>query len=179
MKKIILFAALLFSGFSVAQAQLAKTDNVNLTVKLNAFQSLIVNSGQKNILLEYKDATDFSKGVSSEVQTDHLTVVAAGGFVVNVKADDLKSGVNTIEASTIKIQAAKGTKELAGVSYPEISLKNTDQALITTSTGGTGTGKTFNVTYKGADKDAYVVKHINGEAPTVYTTVVTYTIAAK
>lgn len=180
MKKIFLFAAFIFSTISIASAQLGETDDVNLTVKLNAFQSLIVNSSQKNIVLEYKDAADYWGGVSSGVQADHLTVVAAGGFVVNVKAEDLKSGEqHTIPASSIKVEAAKGSKELSGATYTNLSLKNTEQTLIASTSGGTGTGKTFNVTYTGAGEDEYVVKHVNGEQPTVYTTVVTYTIAAQ
>lgn len=180
MKKLILFAAILFAGVSVVNAQTA-TDNVTLNVKLNPIQTIVVNSTQKNIDLEYKTTVNYGEGVSS-LQADHLNIYSTGAFIVQVASnvDDIKrvNGAETISASTIKVKAEEGsTNPLAGQTMAEVNLSTTAANLINSGTGGVN--KNFNITYSGLDADGYVNSYFNDENPTVYTTTVTYTIAAQ
>jgi len=187
MKKIILTSAIIFATVAASFAQNSteiqqRTDAATLNVKLNAIQTIEVNSAQKSVNLEYKNKNDYKMGVTSE-QQDHLKIYSTGGFFVNVQsdADDIKraNGDETISAATIHVKASAGkTSSLAGAKYGDISLSTTPKdALISSTTGGVD--KNFNITYTGMGGDEYVNKYYNDENPTVYTTVVTYTIAAQ
>lgn len=189
MKKIILFAAILFASVSVAMAQAAvppvvsadASDQVTLNVELHPIQTLFINSTQEKVDLEYKLTTDYSAGVSS-LQEDHLKIYSTGAFIVQVQSatNDIKraGGIETISASTIKVKAELGsTNSLAGQTMAEVALSTTPTNLINSGVGGVD--KNFNITYSGLDLNGYVNNYFNDENPTVYTTTVTYTIAAQ
>lgn len=180
MKKLILFAAILFAGASVVKAQSA-SDGTILNVKLHPIQTIVVNSTQNIVDLEYKLTTDYSGGVSS-LQADHLKIYSTGAFIVQVASatNDIvrANGTETISASTIKVKAEEGTNNsLTGQTMAEVSLSATPTNLINSGTGGVD--KNFNITYSGLDLNGYVNNYYNDENPTVYTTTVTYTIAAQ
>ena len=188
MKKIILFAAILFSAVSVIKADApvapaapAANDNVTLNVKLYAIQTLVVNPQQKIINLEYKDVADYKDGVKS-LQEDHLTIYSTGGFGVTVNtgttAINGKNGKGTITSSTITVTASEGTSNKLAAFYNTISLNTASSANLITSNAG-GVDKNFNITYAGIGNDGYVNSYYKGEGPTVYETIITYTIAAK
>ena len=183
MKKLILFAAILFVGVSVAKAQdVSKltTDEAKLTLKFNRFQQITVDSHQKaNVLLEYKDVDDYKTGVNLD-QGDHLTVNSTGAFTVSVGADDLISEdvkAKTIAASTILITPTKGSKNADNSQFTAntIGTKEKPSTIITSSRGGME--KKYSVNYK-AQGD-YMDNHINGEGVMEYTTTVYYTIVAN
>ena len=187
MKKIILTSAIIFATVVASFAQNStpateiqqRTDATTLNVILNPIQTLVVN--QKNVDLEYKNKDDYANGVTSK-QADHLKVYSTGGFVVTVKSEDnavnRKNGAETISASTIKVEASKGSSNsLDGASYSNVSLSATPTSLISSGTGGVD--KNFNVTYSGMGAYGYVNSYFNDEKPTVYTTTVTYAIVAQ
>ena len=181
MKKVILFAAILFAGVSVVKADEPANNEVKLNVRLNPIQTLFVNSAQTEVNLDYSTVENYSNGVSSE-QEDHLTVYSTGAFIVQVASDvnDIKrvNGDETISASTIKVKAQEGTtNKLTGSTLAEVSLSTTATNLINSGTGGVD--KNFNITYSGLDANGYVNSYFNVENPTVYTTTVTYTISAQ
>ena len=131
--------------------------------------------------LIYTSLKNYSEGVKSD-KDNHLLVSSAGGFVVTVKALDLKNGTeNTIEASTIKVLASKGSiNGLENAIFKdELPLSNDGQELFNSTKGGINKG--VSVTYKGAGGDEYVKNFTGGKdgISAVYTTTVTYTIAPK
>ena len=186
MKKLILFVAILFAGVSVvkAEGEVIGEGDVKVTLTLQPFQSIEIGgtgddgSTGHNVNLVYNDAEDYSKGVTTTM-IDHLKVVAAGGYSVKVKAKTgvfNGSGTDTYDVSNITLTAKANTasEEEDGSS---IGLTKNDQDLIS-SDGGTGTGVTYNVAYKGAGDNQYVVM-LRDNAETIYTTEVTYTIAVQ
>lgn len=182
MKKVILFAAILFAGFSVVNAESpTATDEATLNVRLYPIQTLVVNPAQKNINLDYITVANYNDGVSS-LQEDHLKIYSTGAFIVQVASatNDIvrAGGTESISASTLKVKAEVGSNNpLAGQTMAEVGLSTTPTNLINSGTGGVD--KNFNITYSGLDLNGYVNNYFNDENPTVYTTTVTYTIAAQ
>ena len=182
MKKIILFAALLFSGYSVAQAQVPVQATTELNVILTPIQTITVNTASNNVNLEYATATEYKDGVSSNALEDHLSIISTGAFNVTVKAANLTvdgSGTGKeMAASSIKIKADKGTtNKMAKATLKSFALSTGEQELISSLTGGTN--KTFDVTFTGAKNDLYADNYIVNNALTTYTTTVTYTLSPK
>lgn len=169
-----------FSTFAVAQST-GSSGSVTLSLRLSPIQTLVVNSSQKNIDVVYSDASDYKNGVSSE-QKDHLKIFSTSAFTVNVHSasDNIKraDGDESISAHTLKVKATPGsTNAMTDVTVGEVSLSDAATSLITSGVGGID--RNFNITYSGQGADAYVNKYYNNESPTVYSTTVTYTIAAK
>lgn len=180
MKKIILTSAIIFAAVAGVFAQTpGLTSTANLKVVLNPVQAIVVNPLAKSETLTYKTVADYEGGVASTAPlADHLKVYAAGGFTVSASAADLTTTGGTIAASSITVTPTAGTtKALAGASLTAKPLSSTGATIISSTKGGTGV--TFNMSYKGAGDFDYIDKHLNGQAPTEYTTVVTYTIAAQ
>ena len=180
MKKILLFTAILFASIIMATGQTA-SDEATLTVRLHAIQSIVVNPIQELNYLDYITTDDYRDGVSLK-RNDHLTIFSTGAFIVQVQSatNDIKraGGIETISASTIKVKAELGsTNSLAGQTMAEVSLSTTPTNLINSGVGGVD--RNFNITYSGLDLNGYVNNYFNDEKPTVYSTTVTYTIAAQ
>src|SRR5690554_3163101 len=180
MKKIILSSMMIAFGIA-AQAQ---SGNVTLNVKLNPIQTLVVNSAQQTVDLEYHNETDYANGVSSGTLADHLSVFSTGGFAVTVKSagthltNTVASGAHgDIEAGTIQIVASNGTDAINSATNNTISLSGSEQTLVSSIYGAVD--KTINVEYKGADANQYINYYVASQSPTVYTTELTYTIVAQ
>ena len=182
MKKLILFAAILFTAISAVevQAQSSKTGEAQLTLNLKAVQSIKVSG---NVVINYETADDYLNGKGSTDVTT-VTVVSAGGFVVRVEADDLKGGgAKDIAASSIKVTAVGGansgntTFDSAGTLARVAT--GTKTPLITGTKGGVN--KVYSVSYKGADANTYMENFNDAGAGATqsYTTTVTYTITAQ
>ena len=156
------------------------SDNVTLNIKLHKIQSLVVNTGQKTVNLEYKEIGDYAGGVTSD-QKDHLEVFSTGGFKISAKTSGATlNGTNgndkTIDVKDVQLQASLGSeKSLSGATMSATSLSATDKDIVSSDAGGRGLK--FNIKYKAAGADAYINHYVKGEGPTVYTTQVTYTIA--
>ena len=180
MKKVILFAAILFSAVSVAkvQAQAIKTGDAQLTLNLKAVQSIKVTG---NVVINYETADDYLNGKGSTDVTT-VTVVSAGGFVVRVEAEDLKGGgAKDIAASSIKVTAAVGSNgDNTTFDATGTLVKGATKTPLISATKG-GVNKVYTVSYKGADANKYMENFNNaGEGATQkYTTTVTYTISAS
>lgn len=183
MKKVILFAAILFSATSIlnVQAQEVKTGTAQLTLNLSAVQSIKVDG---DVVINYTTADDYLNGKDSGEQGTTLTVVSAGGFVVRVEAEDLKGGgAKDIAASSIKVTAVGGANSDNSTFDATGTLAKvgagTKTPLISATKGGVD--KVYKVTYEGADANKYMENFNNaGEGATQsYTTTVTYTIAAS
>lgn len=157
------------------------SDNVTLNIKLHKIQSLVVNTGQKTVNLEYKEINDYAGGVTSK-QDDHLEVFSTGGFKISAKTSGATlNGTNgndkTIDVGDVQLLASLGSSNsLNDASMSETSLSTADQDIVSSSKGGRDLK--FNVQYKtNHAADAYINHYRNSENPTVYTTTVTYTIA--
>ncbi|KAA0129646.1 hypothetical protein FY557_04925 [Chryseobacterium sp. SN22] len=170
MKKFI-FTALSLVGFSVLSAQ-----TVTLNVRLKPIQTLIVNTAQKTVNLDYTTRDDYANGVTS-ANADHLTIYSTGGFEVKVKSGNaaLQNGAKTIQASSIQVKASAGTDPVNGAQYAAMApLSNTETTLVTSSVGGVD--KKISVDYKGSGANAYLDNYVAGQNPSVYTAELTYTI---
>lgn len=155
-------------------------DKVSLNIVLYPIQTIVVNSNQNVVDLEYLSETDYQKGVSTN-QTDHLTIYSTGGFNVNVEsADDKMIGKDkNIAVSDIKISASKGSNNnLPSVEYAaNVLLSAAAASLVRSKTGGVD--QTFDVMYEAAGDDKYINHYDVDDSPTVFTTTVTYSILAE
>ena len=179
MKKFLVAAIAVLGVTFTSQAQTTTT----LNVKLHPIQTLVVNPAQNQVNLNYQSTEDYLNGVVS-TQQDHLSIYSTGGFQVKVKSasnslESISSAVtSTLEANTIQILASNGTAGINGAEFFSTALQDdVNEGLIIKSLVG-GVDKTFNIEYKGAGGDQYVNLYNSAETPTVYSTVVTYTITA-
>lgn len=172
--KNLIIASFIVLGLSTVQAQ-----NVTLNVKLKPIQTLVVNTAQKTVDLEYSSKDDYKNGVLS-TNTDHLNIYSTGGFQVKVKSAtaSMTNGTKKIEANTIQLTATAGTDGITGATYSSNLKLSTAETLLVSSTSG-GVDKKISVAYKGAGAEAYLDNYIAGQTPTVYTTELTYTIISQ
>ncbi len=173
MKKNIL-TALSLIGFSVLGAQ-----TVTLNVRLKPIQTLIVNTAQKTVNLDYTTRDDYANGVTS-TNADHLTIYSTGGFQVKVKSagSALQNGTKTIQANTIQVKASAGTDPVSGAQYSALApLSATETTLVTSTVGGVD--KKISVDYKGSGANTYLDNYVAGQNPSIYTTELTYTIISQ
>lgn len=181
MKKLVIASLVVLCGIS-AQSQ---TDNVTLNVRLNPIQTLVVNSLQKEVNLDYTTKEHYNQGVSLK-QENHLNIFSTGGFEVKVKAGGSQltnSGTpgpnGNIDATTIKLTALAGTQDaLADAQYSQNVELSATEGVIASSTKG-ARDKNITIEYKAAGNDAYLDKYVANQTPTTFTTTVTYTIYAK
>ncbi len=177
MKKIILFAAILFSGVTVVNAQTSNEGKVNLTVTLHAVQSITVGG---DVEIEYLAADDYLNGKDSKTSTT-LNVVSAGGFAIRVQAEDLvntTNAANTIAASSIAVTATAGDNGSGDFDSEGTLVKGDAKNPLITSAKG-GVNKKYNVSYRGTGNNKYMENFNTETSSQSYTTVVTYTIAAS
>ncbi|MEZ7515596.1 hypothetical protein [Flavobacterium frigidarium] len=168
---IVSFIAL---GLPTAYAQ-----NVTLNVKLKPIQTLVVNSGQKTVDLEYNSKEDYKNGVS-KTNADHLNIYSTGGFQVNVKSATatMVNGTKKIDANGIQLTASAGSDAVAGATYlSNVKLSNAETLLVSSTAGGVD--KKISIAYKGAGGDAYLDNYIATQTPTIYTTELTYTMISQ
>lgn len=173
MKKFI-FTALSLVGFSALNAQ-----TVTLNVRLKPIQTLIVNTAQKTVNLDYTTRDDYANGVTSN-NADHLTIYSTGGFQVKVKSagSALQNGTKTIQANTIQVKASAGTDPVNGAQYSALApLSATETTLVTSTVGGVD--KKISVDYKGSGANTYLDNYVAGQNPSIYTTELTYTIISQ
>ena len=185
MKKIILFAAILFTGISVVKAQNEVRSSSNLTLKLSPVQSITVvkNDGD---LLEYKSVADYSgDGVESTGKTT-INVSSAGGYTVRVSADQFTTtNGGTLDLGTINVTAtaldgkATGTPQAATLVQAVATNPLIGSTLIVGASGGLD--MKYNIKFKGAGDNAYLDVYNQGanNVTQEYTTTVYYTIAAN
>lgn len=194
-KKVISLVGLFIAALGMSFAQVLPiantgsapvTDNLSLNVRLKPIQTIEVATSQKLVNIDYITRADYENGVAS-TQPNHLTIYSTGGFVVSVSSSEdyiennysAESRVNeTINAAGITIRASDGSNPLNGVLYSASGAPLSKEGAVLFSKGSGGVDKNFNITYTAENLDAYIDKQVNGEVETVYTTTVTYTIAA-
>lgn len=176
----LLVVGVLLSVNSIKAQEGSNTGDVTLNIKLSPIQTLVVNAGQTTVNLEYKTKADYSGGVSAN-EANHLEIYSTGAFEIKAKASTSTLNNTNIgqgmDVNTVTIIPTAGTNSLADADYTTTSLSAEAQTIISSTTGGVANN--FNIEYKGKGGDAYVNYYNNAENPTVYTTIVTYTIAAK
>ena len=167
MKKILLLTALLgIMWGAVAQ----KTDYAVLKIVLHPVQSIILNPAQKYVNLEYKNADDYTVGVTS-FKENHLKVFSTGAF--NILAEK-STGIND---GVVTVTPQRGyAKPLDGTQMEVVSLTNRPQNLI--SSGSSAYNHTYNITYKGVGNGSFL-DFLNKGRETTHRTLVTYTITPK
>ncbi|GEN74325.1 hypothetical protein [Chryseobacterium hagamense] len=172
MKKFI-FTALTLGGLASLNAQTA-----TLNVRLKPIQTLVVNTAQKTVNLDYNTKQDYADGVTSQ-NADHLTVYSTGGFQVKVKSGNsaLQNGSKSIQANTIQVKASAGTNPVNGAQYSPFSALGAETTLVTSATGGVD--RTISVDYKGASQNTYLDNYVAGQNVSVYTVELTYTITPQ
>ena len=178
MKKVILFAAILFSSISImsvqAQTSTSDQDEATLTLNLSAVQSIKVDG---NVVINYTEADDYANGKAGETATT-VTVTSAGGFAVRAEAEDLKDGSYTIASSTIAVKA-EGAGNADGATYAtDATLEKAGEgkaALITSTQGGVD--KKYSVTYEGSGSNEYMKNYNEGGRN--YETTVIFTVSAS
>lgn len=89
--------------------ELYAQNSVTLNVNLYPIQTLMVNTSQKEVNLEFKTREDYRNGVVSE-QQDHLTIYSTGGFQVKVSA--VTAAIDKDVLSNISIMPSSGSKPL-------------------------------------------------------------------
>ncbi|WP_294201090.1 MULTISPECIES: hypothetical protein [Chryseobacterium] len=174
MKKFI-FAAFSLIGFATVNAQ----NTVTLNVRLKPIQTLVVNTAQKTVNLDYNTKDDYANGVTS-TNADHLTIYSTGGFQVKVKTAGaaLLNGTKTIQANTIQVKASAGSDPVNGAQYSATAPLSATETTLVTSTAG-GVDKKISVEYKGSGANAYLDNYVAGQNPAIYTTELTYTIISQ
>lgn len=179
---LIMIVVILFCHNSVhAQSRSDNSsDKVTLRIVLYPIQTLMVNPTQDVVDLNYSSKEDYFKGVTTK-QDDHLTIYSTGGFEVNVagEGENLTGKNNKIAASDIQVRASQGSNNtLVHATYePNVGLSPVATKLLSSPTGGVA--QDFNVEYSAAGNDAYINHFDADDAPTVYTTTVTYTILSQ
>ena len=167
MKKLILFAAILFAGVSVVSAAEPITSAVNFKLNLHAFQSIEVGGGDQGtidgetglvngeVVLDYSTVKKYDEGVSRTI-SDHIIIQSAGGFVVKVKSDvdnlSDTSGAADVSMSTIALTAQEKGLHKSDIEKVSLSAESTP---FISSESGFGKEMKFDVTYSGAGGNAY------------------------
>lgn len=190
MKKLILFAAILFAGISTMQAQnqIVRTDiqreahtvvkkgienssdETNLTVTLNPILSVSVNT--TNINLEYTNINHYQEGVRTDFIKKHLNVYSTGGFDVTVRYQDPKSSYGEdADASSLF-----NTIQIVNENGMYTNLSTEAQQIASASYGGFDIA--YNIDYRGKGGLAYRDYIQEGKSRTFDATVV-YEITPK
>lgn len=157
------------------------SDNVTVNLKFKPVQSIVVNSTQETVNLEYATKDDYRDGVF-KIMEDHLTVFSTGGFVVSVKAENenfVREGGGTIPVSHVILSAEEGSTDNPSFTTNNVTLSTISTALITSNAGGNELK--YNVTYDNTARPSYdyINSYIHDDTESVYTAQVTYTIVTK
>lgn len=182
MKKLILFAAILFACGTVAKADGTGKNNVKIKLQLHPIMTIEVggdtggsDDGEEGlvngeVLLNYNTDDDYTDGVSRKIN-NHIKVVSTQGYKVKVKADNANfgGGDNDLGVDNITVQAFSGETGSTAV-----TLSATDQVLAS-SDNATNAVTTFDVLYSGIGNNK-LADYVKNETQTNYEVNVLYTI---
>ncbi len=162
-------------GFALGQS-----DDVTLNIRLFPIQIIEVNPSQEVIYLDYETTADYANGVELE-QPDHLNMFSTGGFVVKVSSNETNlTSVNgeVIPVSDIIITPRQGIlNPLIGATFNSATLSNQATTIISNNTGGMN--KTFGIHYQAKGNNEYVDKYVDTGSPTVFSSIIVYSIEAR
>lgn len=155
--------------------ELYAQNSVTLNVNLYPIQTLMVNTSQKDVNLEFKTREDYRNGVVSQ-QQDHLTIYSTGGFQVKVSA--VTAAIDKDVLSNISIMPSSGSKPLnqSHVIYTGKNISEIEQPIISATKGAID--KNVNISYKGAGNDA-LVGFTKNNTPVNQSYTVLYTIVSQ
>lgn len=161
---------------------IATSDPVTVNIKFKPIQSIVVNSSQKTVDLEYITKDDYANGVSV-TKDDHLEVFSTGGFIVSVASNgDFMESDNAetskIDAAEVTIVAKNGSETNNG-QFEQVTLSTAPTQLISSNTGGTKLNYSITYNNQAGANNKYINKYMHNDVETVYTAEVTYTIATK
>lgn len=152
-------------------------NSVILNVNLYPIQTLLVNTAQKEVNIEYntREGEDYRNGVVSE-QQDHLTIYSTCGFQVKVSA--VTVAIDNDMLNNISIMPSSGSKPLSQshVVYTRKNISEVEQPIISATKGAID--KNVNISYKGASNDAFV-GFTKNNTPVNKTYTVLYTIVSQ
>lgn len=149
-------------------------NSVTLNVNLYPIQTLLVNTAQKEVNLEYDTREDYLNGVVSE-QQDHLTIYSTGGFQVKVSA--VTAAIDKDILNNISIMPSSGSKPLnqSHVTYTGKNISEIEQPIISATKGAID--KNVNISYKGAGN--VLIEFAKSNMPVNHTYTVLYTIVSQ
>jgi len=173
----------LFSVNSVMAETPPTTDNVIVSLKFKPIQSITVNADSVN--LTYTTVGDYSGGKTTGALEDHITIYSTGGFQVKVKAGgdyfNRNEVASDIPVGDVIISATAGSNAPTSSYADAAGLTALDANLVSATVGGTAIN--YNVEYNNVSaggSNNYINKYIFADgAESVYSTTVTYTIAAN
>ena len=192
MKKLILFAVILFAGVSVVNAESSSvepTDNSKSTLQIHLKPIQTIEVANPLVVIEYSTKDHYEKGNHTEMQ-NHLNVYSTGGFFVSVNSSSAnlkqKDGTGIVESGAILLAKdikliATSASETPQITNGEVALYNGTETsagntLVESATGGANL--VYNVKYTGGTD--YINKYLSGaNGTTIYETDVLYTITAK
>lgn len=168
----IIMTAFLLGSLSF---ELYAQNSVTLNVNLYPIQTLLVNTAQKEVNLEYNTREDYRNGVVSE-QQDHLIIYSTGGFQVKVSA--VTAAIDKDMLSNIIIMPSSGSKPLeqSHVMYTGKNISEIEQPIISATKGAID--KNVNISYKGAGNDA-LIDFAKSSTAVNHTYTVVYTIVSQ
>lgn len=181
---IVVVLGAMFNVISVkAQETQQKEDKVTLKIRLQPIQTIVVTPGQKTVEFLYASTGNYSTG-ATESKADHLTVFSTGGFEVKVQAkgDFTREGTGggSIPVSDVTVSAIAGAGDKNVGAFSQVTLSTAAGSLITADKGGRDMKYTVTYDNTAGGGDKYIDKYIASDmTESVYTTEVTYTIAAK
>lgn len=144
MKKILLLSTLMTGSLIFAQT----SANVNVTIRLHDVQTITVNNGVNNVILDYYTQSDYENGVSSQ-QNNHIAAFSTSDYFVKTKV--LQDNIITTN---------------------DVYLNGIQQTLNAQTLFSNGAGNhLYDVTYKAKGNYEYLTK-----AKTNYTVQVVYSI---
>lgn len=177
---LVLSFVLLMSSVGLAQSNSAQTQ-VNIVIA----QMQGISISQPSVDIYLNQLQQFSTGISSAVQTDHIRVGSTTNYEVSFHAISgflsLNGNNTTIPVQTIELDTSIGS-DLTGNNnpppnstfiYPSVPLNFMDSVLITN--GAPEGGRGYNITYT---IPAYNMNYFLNQVDGTYTTTIIYTLTS-
>ncbi|WP_162984972.1 hypothetical protein [Mesonia aquimarina] len=165
------FHIILFSLFAVATSFCQQKADVQFSVHLADFQSIVVNSSQRQLGVELNSKKDVLEGKAIQ-QQDHIQVTSTSQYEINVSSStqligsqgELPVGIIQIAPSSNSINSF--SKQ---INYSKVALSTQQQTIIDSSGGDID--RSFNMDYfiKGGEE---LLKKAKGN----YKTTISYSI---
>lgn len=144
---------------------------VQFSVRLGDFQSIVVNSSQNNLGVNLSSKAEVLQGKSIQ-QQDHIKVTSTSEYEINVSSSSqLKGAQDELPSEIIQItpSAGSGVQLQNTIQFSKVALSTTQQTIINSSSGDID--RSFNMDYfiKGSEE---FLKKSTGN----YTTTISYSI---
>lgn len=143
------FHIILFSLFGVMAGFSQQKAEVQFSVHLGDFQSIVVNSSQNQVGVHLDSKEDVLNGKGVQ-QNDHIKVTSTSQYEINVSSSSELMGVqNELPAGMIQITPSSGSTMVNvaphQIDYSKVSLSKQQQTIINSSKGDIE--RSFNMNY--------------------------------